>query len=1158
MFSQLRVCWLVFVLPLSLAFGESSALGDEAVDYEKQIKPLLKGHCVTCHGALRQRASLRLDTVAMMLKGGESGPAVDPSHADKSRIIARVSAENKDERMPPDGEPLTPDEIKLLSRWISQGAKSPENERAERDPKSHWAYIAPARAKVPTAKRVEWNAHPIDAFVGSRHDQQRLEPSELADKSTLLRRVYLDLIGLPPTKEQLAEFLADDSSDAYGKVVEGLLKSPHYGERWGRHWMDVWRYSDWYGYQAELRNSARHMWRWRDWIVQSLNDDKPYDQMIVEMLAADEVSPQDRDSLPATGFLARHYYKFNRNTWMERAIEHSGKAFVGLTFNCARCHDHMFDPISQKEYYQFRAIFAPYDVRTEQVAGETDVTQDGLSLAYDANLDVKTFLFVRGNDKYPDEKNPLDPTIPEFFSNTSFTPTAIELPAEFWYPGLQKEIQAGLVKAAEAKVAQATADLAKIRATIDAVSQRQREQAAKDAAAKNAEPGETPEQKTAATTTKPDDSSANKKSDVTKDELKPFLVDDFSMKQPHWDFGPGQWDYKDGKLIQSEIGAQRRTLTSKAEHPRDFSATFRVKILGGEMWKSVGLDFDGDARSSQTFYISAVARGSKLQYSYQVDGQTTYPPIGSHAMPIEVGKIHELRVDVRGELANAYVDGKRLLAVKLLQPRRAGRFLLWAFDAHAEFLSVKVEPLAASVELAAAIEPETTPAPPTLTLEAELDVAQKRRDLAEAKLLTARAELSALAARIEAENLKYLGDAASDAGKQKLDELSKSASALELSGQVAAAKEKLLDIKVRTIEAAGNEKLVGNAKTDALAKLTTEDSAAQKSLVTLEEKAKSPGSNYAVLSAQFPKTSSGRRTSLAVWIANKDNPLTARVAVNHIWLRHFSEPLVSTVFDFGMNGKEPTHPELLDWLAIEFMESGWSMKHIHRLIVSSRTYRMSSKSDNAASIANDPDNQFLWRMNTRRMESEIVRDCILASSQQLDRQFGGPELEAGLGQTTFRRSIYYRHAPEKLMDFLELFDTASTDECYRRNETVAPQQSLALVNSRLALEQSRILATKLAKEIGGGENTTDATVGDSKFLSVLFRTLLSREPQASEAAACLSFLDRQAKQLTSPNDLSKFTEGPKLSVGPAKDPHQRARENLVHALMNHNDFVTIR
>ena len=310
------------------------------------------------------------------------------------------------------------------------------------------------------------------------------------------------------------------------------------------------------------------------------------------------------------------------------------------------------------------------------------------------------------------------------------------------------------------------------------------------------------------------------------------------------------------------------------------------------------------------------------------------------------------------------------------------------------------------------------------------------------------------------------------------------------------------------------------------------------------------------LGKQFPRESTGRRLALARWIANKKNPRTARIAVNHIWMRHFGSPIVSTVANFGLNGRKPTHPALLDWLAVELMENQWSMKHLHRLLVTSKTYRMVS-SDGGLDNPNrklDRDNVYLWRMNSRRMESEAVRDSVLWVSGQLDLTMGGPELDAKLGQSTNRRSIYYRHAPEKFMTFLKLFDAPSTHECYRRNETIVPQQALALVNSPLSIEQSRRLA-KILNEQVGLEKTPKIK---HAFVNLLFERVLCRFPTQEEHTACQDFLQSQAKRLADPKSLTTFSGQVTVKVKASADPHLRARESLVHVLLNHNEFVTIR
>src|SRR5438874_9593180 len=269
---------------------------------------------------------------------------------------------------------------------------------------------------------------PIDRVLAVPHAKLGLVPEQEADRYTLLRRVTIDLTGLPPTPDEIRAFLADTAPDAYEKVVEKLLASPRYGERWGRHWMDVWRYSDWWGLGAEVRNSQKHIWHWRDWIIESLNADKGYDQMLREMLAADELYPGDADRVRATGYLARSYFIFNRNTWMEEVVEHTSKGFLGLTLNCARCHDHKYDPLAQQDYYRMRAFFEPYQVRTDMAAGEADFAKDGVPRVFDCNLDAPTYLFVRGDEKNPNKIKKIVPGLPAILARGELAIKPVSLP----------------------------------------------------------------------------------------------------------------------------------------------------------------------------------------------------------------------------------------------------------------------------------------------------------------------------------------------------------------------------------------------------------------------------------------------------------------------------------------------------------------------------------------------------------------------------------------------------------------------------------------------------------------------------------------------------------------------------------------------------------
>ncbi len=310
---------------------------------------------------------------------------------------------------------------------------------------------------------------------------------------------------------------------------------------------------------------------------------------------------------------------------------------------------------------------------------------------------------------------------------------------------------------------------------------------------------------------------------------------------------------------------------------------------------------------------------------------------------------------------------------------------------------------------------------------------------------------------------------------------------------------------------------------------------AQKRLAAAQKALTQAAEVYTTIGKVYPNKSTGRRTALASWNISPKNPLTVRVAINHMWLRHFGKPLVPTVFDFGLNGKPASHPELLDWLATEFVHKGWSMKAIHRLIVTSSTYRMRSTSGESKhpNAAIDPENQFLWRMNPRRMEAEVVRDSMLYLAGRLDPAMGGPEIGGTKEFESRRRSIYFRHSPDTRMEFLRMFDAPNPAECYMRNESVVPQQALALANSQLSQDQARVLA----KNIGAGASP-------AAFVKAAFETVLGRPPSSEDEVIAERFLQRQPDLLAS------------LKVSAPTDA--RARENLVHVLLNHNDFVTIR
>jgi hypothetical protein len=539
---------------------------------------------------------------------------------------------------------------------------------------------------------------------------------------------------------------------------------------------------------------------------------------------------------------------------MQDVVDHTSQAFLGVTLGCARCHDHMYDPILQQDYYRVRAIFEPHQVRIDRVPGVLDRARDGIPRAYDAELDSKTLLFVRGDERNP-TGTPLPPGVPELLGVAFPTPRPVTLPRSAVVP-----------------------------------------------------------------------------------DRRSFVIGD-------------------------QLAADQ----------------------------------------------SAVAKAKKT-------------------------------------LAQAAASSKESTEVELAR--------------------------------------------------LELDFAERQ-----------------LAVRIAVERAGSLAEQGKQASKQWTD------------AAVAAAKAQ----RDLAVAAARREEMVANRarRTAPAAQRVDFDqahAAAVKVLVEAQKAAAAPlTADYKTSPvATYPSTSTGRRLAFARWIVDPANPLAARVAVNHLWGRHLGRALVPSVNDFGRNGQRPSHPALLDWLAAEFMARGWSMKSIHRLIVTSATYRQDSTPD-SADLARDPDNVFLWRWTPRRAEAEVVRDCLFAVAGSLDSTMGGPDLDHAAGLTIPRRSLYFRHAAEKQMEFLRIFDAAGVSECYRRKESILPQQALALANSNLSLQIARRVAQQLIGQAGSEP---------AGFVTAAFEQVLSRPPTESEKLECLRYLNDERAAWR--------------------------RESLVHVLLNHHDFVTIR
>lgn len=874
--------------------GQAKAEDFSAADYVEKIKPLLHKRCFSCHGSLKQEGDLRLDTASLMVEGG----VITRGNPHESSILERVAATDIEERMPPEheGEPLSKKEIELLRAWIVAGAPAPADEQPEADPQSHWSFQPLVRPAVPTVANSTWPKNTIDAFIAHQHVEQGLQPQKEASRILLIRRLYIDLTGVPPSAAEIKKFANDSSPQWYENTVEELLKDPRHGERWARHWMDVWRYSDWWGLGQQLRNSQKHIWHWRDWIIESLNNDLPYDEMVRQMLAADELYPNDLDKLRATGYLARNYFLFNRNQWMDETVEHVSKGFLGITMNCAKCHDHKFDPIEQVDFYKLRAVFEPYHVRLDMVPGETNLTKDGIPVAFDGMPDDPTYLFIRGQDSTPDKSTVIAPGIPEIFAFQHLKVEEVSLPSDAWQPARRSGIIEAHVSAAQSQLSAADRKLIAAHKKVDA--------------ANNAKPSEA----------------------------------------------------KDNEIVKAQN-----------------------ELRAAEMAQAVASDA-----------FTSVQRRAEAMTVQWIDSDK----------------------NAQASAAAAAVLAERQLA--LTKAKQA--------------------------------------------------------------LLTAKTKL--------------------DQAKDKKDDLTKK---------------------------------VGEAK-----KAVTQAESKLKSPITADEKftplvgAKwTPTRFFSSLkddpTVKFHPKSTGRRTALAKWITDKRNPLTARVAVNQIWTRHMGQPLVATVFDFGRNGADPTHPDLLNWLASELIDHNWSMKHIHRLIVNSAAYRMdSSVAGREVNVAQDPDNKHLWRRVAIRLESQVVRDSILELAGSLDKTIGGPPVPKSKQDKSTRRSMYFFHSNNDRNLFLTMFDEARVKDCYKREQSIVPQQALALTNSKLVFDSSKSIAQQLSQQ----------AKDDLSFIKKAFTVILSMTASDVEIKASLQAIE----------SWKKLPDG----------STETARANFVWALVNHNDFVTLR
>ncbi|MBA2113805.1 DUF1553 domain-containing protein [Bremerella alba] len=970
---RLRICiWgfalMAFALPV---YGESSK-----VDFEKQIRPLLTAHCVKCHGAETSSGGLRLDAKSLAFQGGDSGKVIEPDKSGESELIRRVASHDEFEMMPPEGKRLSPDDVGLLKRWVDEGASWQETE-ADRaalydNRLDHWAWQPVARPEVPQNADSPWERNPVDAFILSKLQEKGLTPSPEADRRTLIRRLSYDLRGLLPSFEEIERFINDPDPQAYEKLVDRYLDSPRFGERWSRHWLDIAHYADTHGFERDmLRPDA---WPYRDYVIRSLNKDKPYDQFLEEQIAGDVLWPEQPEAIAATGFLAAGPWDYvgqveTKSDVLRRAAKADAlddlttqvmTASCGVTVNCARCHDHKIDPISQEEYYSLWAVFAgvrqslrPLDAVEVQ---NYQQTQEQLKSRMQE---------IRGQLR-------------------DLLPQAIDL-ADVVGGGLGDGTGA-LGRGIDALTGKAV----------------ERKMGFREAVA------------------------LNKYQVVSSPLVDGVVVPDFNQE---------------GTPIAS-------TGLRVYDVPKNSGLTWDA-IRNGAVKSQFTLKLGGTDFSNPEHSLLMIHANGAITF----DLEKLREAIGAETLKFSTQVGYFGQTAINGATASVYVDGQ-------LKTQHVG------IGAQDGLIPVEIE------------IPRESQFLTIMATDGGNGISHDQVGFGNPRITNAHEH------------------APSSEAEKRIQALRSEWEALD--GQLKSLKEP------QEIYAIASEK---PATIHVLRRGNPEDPTQTVTPGTLS----CLGLPDSLGTMDTPEGE--RRVALAKWITNPGNPLTRRVIVNRLWHYHFGTGIVDTPGDFGLAGGIPTHPELLDWMAAELLENQWKLKALHRLIVTSATYRQSSvhrpESDKV-----DSENRYLSRMNARKLDAESVRDSVLAACGTLDLTMYGPgfrdfdyqEAYAPIYEYTgtdrpesWRRSIYrfiVRTTPHPYMMTLDCPDPANLTP--NRNVTTTVLQSLTLLNNDFMLQQSEHLAQRI-------EQTSQEAPAEQSVAA--FRSVLGRLPTEQEHTASINLIE---------------------------------------------------
>jgi len=972
----------------------------EQIDFNLHIKPILSDRCFACHGPdeNKQEAGLRLDqpeAALAALKEGD-GHAIVPGDPHESALFHRITSEEADFVMPPPESNLKLSELEVatLTRWIEQGAEY----------KPHWSFIPPEKLEVPEVKKSDWVRNPVDNFVLKRLEIEGLSPSTEAENITLLRRVTFDLTGLPPTQEEIDAFVADTSEDAYEKVVDRLLASPHYGERMAMDWLDIARYADSHGYHAD---GYRMMWPWRDWVIQAFNENQPYDEFVSWQMAGDLMPEATQEQKLATGFHRNHPASSESGIVPEEyRLENvfdrtntTAKALLGLTLECARCHDHKYDPISQKEYYQFSAFFN--------------------------NVDELGMIANDGNTA---------PTMPLM----------------------------------EEETAEKVAYLQKLIAEQEEKEQAYREEALQKQSGKKVQP---------------------ESGFMEKKLIGHYPLDHFS----------------DDKSPNRVSGGKKAGLGGEVEVVEGNSGK---AVHFNSEYESLSLPEVGNYERTDAFSIGVWVKPDKKEAYSAIIGNAG----GKNAH----WRGHEMYLDEHNRVGVRLTHGRPDHRISVLTedsiPVNDWSHLIFTYDgsSQAKGIQVYIDGKAAPVRilrnrLYKSIFPINNyhePAPRPLRVgrsyRGALDIGLYEGAVDEIRVYDRKLSGLEVAGvygkpfwekkeELVQEEQELMADYALQQDSQYL--------------QILAELNQLRQMEHATLDTVPEVMVMRERP------VTRKTYVLDRGMYDAPKEEVQPSTISKVLPFEgFPQN----RLGLTRWLFHPDNPLTARVAVNRYWHMFLGRGIVGSLEDFGNQGDLPTNPELLDWLALEFQHSGWDVKALVRLIVTSATYRQSSVAPQELR-EKDPDNILLARGPSYRLPAEMIRDNALAASGLLVKKVGGPSVKTyqpeGLwskthfsrllvnyehdeGDKLYRRSMYTfirRTAPPPSMTVM---DASDRNMCIiRRQRTSTPLQALLMLNEPQMVEAARLIAERVYRE---GGKSSDAQ------LNLAFRLLTSRDLREEE------------------------------------------------------------